>query len=144
MTQKWWPASLEDIEYPTGLEEQIKEPRTAQTTCCCFQYLSIYLAATGLCYGMWAFSCGMWNLVSWPEIKLRTPVSGADSFCHRTTREVPNEFCNWPLWAFLPWNCQCPCLAIPQLKNQERRESKWPILRWRSTQPNMGGQDMAP
>ena len=87
---------MEDIKYPTGLEEQTKEPRTAQKTCR-FQYLSIYLAETGLCYGMWALSCGMWNLVPGPEIELRTPVSEAGSFCHWTTKEVPKEFCNWPL-----------------------------------------------
>ena len=34
-------------------------------------------------------SCGMWDLVLWPRIKLRPPALGVQSLSHWTTREVP-------------------------------------------------------
>ena len=43
---------------------------------------SIYLAVLG-------FSCDMWDLVSWPGIKPRSPKLGAQSPIHWTTRDVP-------------------------------------------------------
>ena len=37
------------------------------------------------------FSCGMWNLVSWPGIETAPPALGAQSLIHWTTREVPGH-----------------------------------------------------
>ena len=34
------------------------------------------------------FSCGMWDLVPWPGIELRSPALGAQSLSHGTTRVV--------------------------------------------------------
>ena len=55
----------------------------------------IYLAAPGLSCSMldlqlcvWALSCGMWNLVSWPGIESQASALGAWSLSHWTTREV--------------------------------------------------------
>ena len=44
--------------------------------------LFLYLAALSL-------SCNMWDLVPWPRIKPWSPVLGAQSLSHWTTREVP-------------------------------------------------------
>ena len=35
------------------------------------------------------FSCGMWDLVPWPGIELRSPALGTQSLSHWTTRVVP-------------------------------------------------------
>ena len=44
--------------------------------------LFLYLAALSL-------SCNMWDLVPWPRIKPWSPILGAQSLSHWTTREVP-------------------------------------------------------
>ena len=44
----------------------------------------IYLPVPGL-------SCGMWDLVPWPGIKLGPPALGEWSISHWTTREVPGR-----------------------------------------------------
>ena len=49
----------------------------------------IYLTALGLSCGMQDLSCGMWDLVPWPGIRLGPPALEARSFRHRTTTEVP-------------------------------------------------------
>ena len=48
-------------------------------------FLIIYLAVLGL-------SCSMWDLVPWPEIKLKPSALGAQSPSHWTTRGVPGFF----------------------------------------------------
>ena len=42
--------------------------------------------------GMQNLSCGMWDLVPWPEIKPELPALGAWGLSHWTTREVPFVF----------------------------------------------------
>jgi len=37
----------------------------------------------------WTLSCGMWDLVPWPEIEPMPPALGAQSLNHWTTRAVP-------------------------------------------------------
>ena len=44
-------------------------------------------------FGMQALSCGMWDLVPWPESQPRPPALGAWSLSHWTTREVCIRFC---------------------------------------------------
>jgi len=64
-----------------------------------FQYLFIYLAASGLNCGTWdilvaecgiVFSCSMWDLDPWPGIELRPRALGVWSLSHWTTREYPS------------------------------------------------------
>ena len=38
------------------------------------------------------FSCGLWDLVSWPGLESRPPALGVQSLSHWTTREVPVVF----------------------------------------------------
>ena len=47
-----------------------------------FKYIFIYLAVLGL-------SCGMWDLVPPPGIKLRPPALGMRSLSHWITRDIP-------------------------------------------------------
>ena len=51
--------------------------------------LNIQLQHVGL-------SCGMWDLVPWPGIKLRTPALGAWSLSHWAPREVPRWCVHYP------------------------------------------------
>ena len=48
----------------------------------------IYLAVPVLSCGIQTLSCGMWDLLSRPGIKLGPPAMGALSLSHWTTREV--------------------------------------------------------
>ena len=41
---------------------------------------------------MLGLSCGMWNLVPWPEIELCPTLLGVWTLNHWTTREVPLIF----------------------------------------------------
>ena len=38
------------------------------------------------------FSCGLWDLVSWPGLEPRPPALGVQSLSHWTTREVTVVF----------------------------------------------------
>ena len=53
----------------------------------------MYLAALGLTHGI--FTCGMWNLVSWPGIGPGPPAFGVQSLSHWTTRDVPEFLKNY-------------------------------------------------
>ena len=66
---------------------KVKSP--AQTVRTLKKKKKIYLTALGLSCGMQDLSCGMWDLVPWPGIRLGPPALEARSFRHRTTREVP-------------------------------------------------------
>ena len=50
--------------------------------------------------GMRTLSCGMWDLVPWPEIEPGPPALGAWSLSHWTTREVPLIFVLLSLYLF--------------------------------------------
>ena len=51
-------------------------------------YLFIWLHLV-LVEAMWILTCGMWDLVAWPEMEPRPPALGAQTLSHWTTREVP-------------------------------------------------------
>ena len=65
-----------------------------QTRCQEFQINFFFFKFIGLCQvfavacGIF-FSCGIWDLVSWPGIEPRPPALGAHSISHWITREVP-------------------------------------------------------
>lgn len=76
-----------------------------------FLFLNIYLfmiclfgCARPYLRHAWSFSCIMWDIVTWPGIKLRPPVLGTQSPSHCITREVPLTFflfqkkCQSPMW----------------------------------------------
>ena len=50
------------------------------------------LRILNLCCSMWTLSCGMWDLIPWPGIKLRPLAMRVLSLNHWTTREVPMYF----------------------------------------------------
>ena len=37
---------------------------------------------------MWTLRCGLWDLVPWPGIELRSPALGAQNLSHWTTRDI--------------------------------------------------------
>ena len=52
------------------------------------------------------FSCGMWDLILWPGIKPTSPVLGAWSLSHWTTREVL-AITSWCVLSLLVWSERC-------------------------------------
>ena len=56
------------------------------------RWISVFIA------GMWDFSCGLWDLVFWPQIKPRT---------HGRTGNM--ESCHWITRKSLYWCCCCCC-----------------------------------
>ena len=60
------------------------------------------------------FSCGMWDLVPWPEIKPQYPALGAWSLSHQSTKEVPN--CSLWCTSFKCW-CWQQTIKLKRKKN---------------------------
>ena len=51
---------------------------------------------------MWTLICGMWDLVSWPDMESGSPALGEWSLSHWTTREAPElHWCHG--WIIFQW-----------------------------------------
>ena len=99
---------------------------TAPGLSCCIQDLQFSLLHAG-------FSCRMWDLIPWPEIKPRPPALGAQRLTRWTTKEVPgarsfsvgDHSGYYSVWSSIPGPCPLDTRRPPNPDKQMPPDIAW-------------------